>query len=1711
MGVNKYLKYLILSLLCLLLINLITAYGNNNPDDGSINNMIFETISTCTIDNVCGDDESIKSCPQDCLDPDDIYWTQNAFQNNWQKVRGLAGEGMQGIHSFEWNAKNTSVIYALVDTQRLWKSTDTGASWFPVARNELFYGGHDVKSDPHDENIVFLIGTYASNSNPAGSDYDGIYKSTDGGINFTGPISGPLHVIFRDAGDVILIDEDSYNGVSSQTIFVGGPYGILKSTDGGESFFNFSLLGHNLIDIDWSKSNKNRIYASSNIGFYQVDTTTGETFEIGLGLFNHPASGNNPIWDAAINPLDYNMVFIVLGNSTFKSIDGGVNFVEIDNGITHISNIYEPNKKLIYTRIEISHTEPLRLILVPLERGGDLVDKLPYYSDDLGASWKTVTDYNQEEFLDVGHYYAMPFEFHPTDSNRVIGQTGSSNIMQTTDGGNSWHYSGNNYTGARVMDIEFINETDMLFCLIDFGLKYSSDGGKIITSINPLNNVASVHSCTDADIEGDTIIASMGGWTEHNIIRSDDRGQSWEIVKAFTEKYIRFLEINNNNSNIVYTHDWISQDNGVTWNPVNEGFDIRAVHPNDGNFVIGFRKNVSVGYDLAYSKDAGTTWSSLNVTLAGNGPYDVAIDPHSESLHFYVAIQLFGLLEYKNGNLVNIINNPSLGKKYDYQGLNYIEIDPNHEGIIWAAKKGFKGQSDGIFLSKDNGATWTNVNHNMGKYINFWGLEISPFDSKVWGINEGAWTFSYDSEVNTNNVKNNLLLNPNFDQGFDNWTNLCLSFGGVDCELSGGLHGDSLKTIVTDSSSPVSYFSQIVDVKPDTYYLFSYLARTDDVQNDQNFYSTFYKNSTEMIDCAWGCKNFKNTKLVDSSWKLYRSIFKTTDLTNNIKVHLYNFHNTIGTYYDNITLKELENSDLVPRIIDGVRQSVLFPVRDGMSIYEPNLPYQQFIEKGFVDVTASPFNADSSGSYDSTSAIQSAIDFSYEHMLVTYFPSGTYLISDTLSCDKELYERTTDSLISEEYGSCVLAGSKMGVKPKIILKENSVGFGDVSNSKPMIKYQSFSDISGTINNGMAFNQVFKGIDLLVSKNNVGATAIIIGGAQGAGIEDVKIDLVDGYMGINSSLGATVISDIEINGGEYGLVSYETATPMLMNIKLTNQKSAGIYYWGFETLTIVGANISVNKSAVGILSGCKTRNYWNHNLCSISLVDSILSTNYSNSIPIQSDRGLYLKNVYFEGFINQVVDPNNNSLLQLSSSNMLVKEFAMESLWRIFFNDGTYYNYSYPIYVNGVKNDQYLVIGNSTLPKGLLDNHDFKSKVLWETAVSVKDYGAKGDGVNDDTDSIQNAIYNNDIVFFPKGYYKINNTIYADDNSFIFGAESHLSSIIPDSSFFSDISSAKPVFDTNNANNVTLLDIGFLPTEEAYASYAINWDATNSIIKNIDTERIREQGFMPQGNYPVPLKGRFSNIVLTGSGVIINMQGSSISSNKNYREMLIKDTANISFYLLNPEHVKSESKIEIKNSSNIKIFGLKSEGNHPVLLIKNSSKIHVYGYGGNAAAFESNHTWPTGFANYTPTLFRIENSTEIVLANIIDRGWITQTTQNIFGQGIKPDLWHIISEINNNTETVIPILERPVLYKITSCKDYDKDFAESILCGGSDCDEFNPLSTQCHSSDLDKDGCIDIIDFQNFINMWLESNTVSIEDMIESVERFYHPLEECLIN
>lgn len=194
---------------------------------------------------------------------------------------------------------------------------------------------------------------------------------------------------------------------------------------------------------------------------------------------------------------------------------------------------------------------------------------------------------------------------------------------------------------------------------------------------------------------------------------------------------------------------------------------------------------------------------------------------------------------------------------------------------------------------------------------------------------------------------------------------------------------------------------------------------------------------------------------------------------------------------------------------------LLFPGRVGGA--EPSLADAGPSTMGYLDVTAAPFLADPTGLRDSTKALQSAIDYARSHCMVTFFPPGDYLVSDTLLCQqgqRGRKERVEDpELLAMGYGigpralPNVLVGSQRGPgRPRIVLAADAPGFQDTSKRKHVVRFVRWNHTNlKSPQPNASFNQMFVGIDITIGPGNPGAVGIRHRCAQGSGVQDCTID------------------------------------------------------------------------------------------------------------------------------------------------------------------------------------------------------------------------------------------------------------------------------------------------------------------------------------------------------------------------------------------------------------------------------------------------------------------------------------------------------------------------------------------------------------------------------------------------------------------------------
>ncbi len=207
---------------------------------------------------------------------------------------------------------------------------------------------------------------------------------------------------------------------------------------------------------------------------------------------------------------------------------------------------------------------------------------------------------------------------------------------------------------------------------------------------------------------------------------------------------------------------WKTTNGGRTWENISDGFfggsiGAIAVSKSDKNVIyVGggektVRGNVSSGYGVWKTEDAGKTWQSLGLKKSRHVSR-IAIHPTNANI-VYAAV--LGNI-YKPGNERGIYKSVDGGKTWkktlfanDQAGAVDLLLDPNNPRILYASTWRIQrtpyslssgGEGSALWKSTDSGETWKEISKNEGfpeGTLGIIGVTVSAKNSqRVWAIVE---------------------------------------------------------------------------------------------------------------------------------------------------------------------------------------------------------------------------------------------------------------------------------------------------------------------------------------------------------------------------------------------------------------------------------------------------------------------------------------------------------------------------------------------------------------------------------------------------------------------------------------------------------------------------------------------------------------------------------------------------------------------------------------------------------------------------------------------------------------------------------------------------------------------------------------------------------------------------------------------------------------
>jgi photosystem II stability/assembly factor-like uncharacterized protein len=383
----------------------------------------------------------------------------------------ISGLGARNIGSATMSGR-IAALDAVQEGQRLtvyigsasggvWKSVNGGSTFKPVFDKQPVQSIGAVTIDPKNPKVIW-VGTGEAWTRNSTSIGDGVYKSDDGGENWT-------NMGLKDSERIakILVDPTSTN-----TVYVCAPgklwsdsdeRGLFKTTDGGSTWTKVlkgpnASTGCSMISMD--RQNPQTIYA----GMWDF-RRKGWTFRSG-------GDGSNAF----------------SGSGLFKSTDGGGTWTELDEK----SAKGLPSKPWGRIAVTVAPSKPnivYAFIEAEIPRNG------LYRSDDGGKSW---TALDRSQYMIWRPFYFANLIVDPKDENKVYKPDGP--LIASNDGGRSF----SNISGGAHGDFHDVwinpNNTDHLITGDDGGVWYSYDGGNRWWKGNNLPVSQFYHVSVDMDM-----------------------------------------------------------------------------------------------------------------------------------------------------------------------------------------------------------------------------------------------------------------------------------------------------------------------------------------------------------------------------------------------------------------------------------------------------------------------------------------------------------------------------------------------------------------------------------------------------------------------------------------------------------------------------------------------------------------------------------------------------------------------------------------------------------------------------------------------------------------------------------------------------------------------------------------------------------------------------------------------------------------------------------------------------------------------------------------------------------------------------------------------------------------------------------------------------------------------------------------------------------
>ncbi|MGB3075347.1 MAG: hypothetical protein WBB36_08490, partial [Chitinophagales bacterium] len=617
---------------------------------------------------------------------------------------------------------NPNTMYVGNASGGVFKTTDGGINWNPIFDEQPYLAIGAITIDPSNHQTIW-VGTGDLNISGYPFIGDGIYKSTDGGINWT-----HMGLTAQSIVSKIIVDPVNSNTIYAATMgipfFESADRGLYKSTDGG---------------LNWSQ----KLFVDED-----------------AGIIDMVMSPSDPqvLYAASWNRIRNNQSSVVYGPDAhiYKSTNSGENWTMLTAGL--------PSFYTSRIGLAISQQNASKLYAIIVDT--TFVVQGIYKTINAGSSWTNATgNFDNGLFGTQGWYFGKVY-VNPVNDNQVY--VPGVDMQQSLDGGNNWSSATPPWWTYEVHAdghyLDFVDGNTFF---------YSTDGGMYKTTDNcsTWNDAENIPNTQFYRVAFNPFSPnqSYGGAQDNGTTGGDvSILDSWPRIYGGDGFQPIFDPVNGDlfyvetqNGGLAYTNS-----GGLSYNDFTNGIDFNDRRSWDMPYIMSPSNHTTFfcgTYRMYKMTNAPNgTWSAISADLTDGVIYGdrfhviTAVSQSPDNANYLYA-------GTSDGNVWNSLNGSSWNNVTSALPDRYvtsIHASPNEAATVYVTHSGYKYNDfiPHIHKSINNGQNWSDISGDLPQWAINDVLIVPGDEGKIFVATDGGIYYTENGGTNWNRLGNNMPM-----------------------------------------------------------------------------------------------------------------------------------------------------------------------------------------------------------------------------------------------------------------------------------------------------------------------------------------------------------------------------------------------------------------------------------------------------------------------------------------------------------------------------------------------------------------------------------------------------------------------------------------------------------------------------------------------------------------------------------------------------------------------------------------------------------------------------------------------------------------------------------------------------------------------------------------------------------------------------------------